>query len=59
MVPLDPAGDTGEREIWMIYHATRRDDQAIRAVTDWIIGSFRSGLLSHATLPGELMELAS
>ena len=42
MQPLDPAAATARSELWMVYHATRRDDPAIRAVTDWIGDSFRA-----------------
>ena len=43
MTPVDPAGKSVSSEMWMAYHATRRDDPAIKVVADWIVGCFRGG----------------
>jgi DNA-binding transcriptional LysR family regulator len=56
MVPVDADGDRIESEIWMIYHATRRDDQAIRAATDWIVGCFRAAHFGRAAMTEETYE---
>jgi DNA-binding transcriptional LysR family regulator len=58
MVPVDAAGDSIESEIWMIYHATRRDDQAIRAATDWIVGCFRAAQFGRVAMTEDSFELA-
>ena len=57
MVPVEPAGDTLPSEIWMIYHATRREDQAIRAASDWIVGCFRNIHFGRAAITDEVFEL--
>lgn len=37
---LEEHPDGIEVEVWMAYHQSRRDDLALRAVADWIIGCF-------------------
>lgn len=47
ITPVDEAdGPTIESELWMVYHVTRREDPALRAVSDWIVDCFRDGLMS-------------
>lgn len=59
MAPIDPDGPTIDSEFWMIYHATRRDDPAIRVVSDWIISCFKSGRYGDVTDSEEILDLAS
>lgn len=58
-VELDPNGPTEESEIWMIYHATRRDDAAIRAVSDWIVECFKTGRIADTVSAEQVLDLAS
>lgn len=58
MVPIDPDAPTLPVEIWMVYHASRRDDPAVRVVTDWIVACFRGGRLGEVQGSEELVDVA-
>lgn len=55
---LEPLPDVQEVlpvELWMIYHATRREDAVIRVIGEWIVSCFRQLSLRGASAP-ELVE---
>ncbi len=58
MAPVDPDGPSAESELWMVYHATRREDPAIKVVTDWIVTCFRSGRFGSVAAGEDLLDLA-
>jgi DNA-binding transcriptional LysR family regulator len=59
MAPIDPQGSTLGTEVWMVYHAVRRDDPTIRAATDWIVECFRNGRMGQAVSPEQILDIAS
>jgi DNA-binding transcriptional LysR family regulator len=59
LTPVDPEGPSYQSEVWMFYHATRREDQAIRVATEWIVDCFQSGRFAQAVANEQVLDLAS
>ncbi|MCR8723956.1 LysR family transcriptional regulator [Frigidibacter sp. ROC022] len=59
MVAIDPDGPNTSAEFWLVFHATRRDDPAVRVVTDWIIDCFRKGPYGKVSQVAELSDAAT
>ena len=55
--PVETDEEPHTSELWMVYHATRRDDVAIRVVSDWIVACFREGELGPLSPPPELVKI--